>query len=127
MTRTRFGLLVLAITLAWMLPSIVTGSVLLSDKPIPVAIAADVEAARASAHAAIGGWVHLRFVDARCGADGSLAVWLEARRPFSAAELLVATRQAGSEGWSGGFGSESAQEREIDALFEGAEVACPGA
>lgn len=97
----------------------------MSDKPIPVAIAADVEAARASVHAAIDGWVRLGFADAGCGADGSLVVWFEARRPFSAAEPLVATRQAGSEGWSGGFGSESAQEREIDVLFEGAEVACP--
>ena len=125
MTRPRFGSLVLAITLLWMLPSIVTGCVFVSDKPVPTALVADVEAARASIHAAIDGWMHVRFMDARCGADGSIVVRFEARRPFTAAEPMIASHQAGSDGWSGGFGSEAEQEREIAATLVGSEVPCP--
>lgn len=126
MTRTRFGFLVLAITLVWMLPSIVTGSVFVSDKPVPAVLAADMEAARASTRAAIDGWMHLRFVDVRCGADGSLVVVFEARRPFTAAEPLIASRRAGGDGWGGGFVSEVELEPEIGALLDSGEVRCPG-
>lgn len=126
-TRRPLALSVMAL-LVVAFAGIVVPPIVVPDAPAPARIAPYVDAGRDDLRANIDGLPpHLRFVEARCRADGGVMLIYEQWAPpyLTVPYAYVMSGRWPPQGWAGGANSHDlARDPEVAAFFGSSEVPC---
>ena len=129
MSRRRSLALVVTALPAVAIAAIVLPPIVLRDAPAPARIASYVEAGRSDLRGNIDGLPpHLRFVAARCRADGGVMLVFEQWAPpylVVPYAYVMSGHWPPLQGWSGGANwHDLADDPEVAAFFGSSEIAC---